>query len=49
MSTVRITRTALGQYVATNEAGTELGFGEGEDQFSLRRAAAGSARRVHRH
>ena len=34
MSTVRITRTALGQYVATNEAGTELGFGEGEDQFS---------------
>jgi len=34
MTTVSITRTDLGEYVATNEAGSRLAFGEGEDQFS---------------
>jgi len=34
MTTVTITRTALGQYVATNEAGTQLAYGEAEGQFS---------------
>ena len=34
MPTVRITRSALGQYLATNEAGTELAYGEGEGRFS---------------
>lgn len=34
MTTVTITRTDLGEYLATNEAGSELAFGEGEGQFS---------------
>lgn len=34
MTSVTITRSDLGEYVATNEAGSRLAFGEGEDQFS---------------
>jgi putative redox protein len=34
MARVSITRTDLGEYLATNEAGSELAFGEGADQFS---------------
>ena len=34
MTTVRITRSDLGEYVAVNEAGSRLASGEGEDQFS---------------
>ena len=34
MTSVTITRSDLGEYLATNEAGSELAFGEGEDQFS---------------
>lgn len=34
MTSVTISRTDLGEYIATNEAGSQLAFGEGEDQFS---------------
>jgi len=34
MATVTITRTAFGQYLATNDAGTQLAYGEGEGRFS---------------
>jgi uncharacterized OsmC-like protein len=34
MPTVTITRSALGSYTASNEAGATIEFGEGEDQFT---------------
>lgn len=34
MSTVTVNRISLGHYTATNQAGAQLTFGEGEDEFS---------------
>ena len=34
MTTVNVTREALGRYVATNADGVHLSYGEGDDQFS---------------
>ena len=34
MPTVTITRTALGAYTASNQAGATIRFGEGEDEFT---------------
>jgi uncharacterized OsmC-like protein len=34
MTSVKVTRTSLGRYVATNAHGVKIEFGEGDDQFS---------------
>lgn len=34
MTVVKVTRSSLGRYVATNTNGASIAFGEGEDQFS---------------
>lgn len=34
MTTIRVNRQSLGQYLATNEAGAQIAFGEGDDRFS---------------
>lgn len=34
MTSVAVTRRSLGHYLATNESGAQVCFGEGEDEFS---------------
>lgn len=34
MTTIRVSRQSLGQYLATNDAGAQISFGEGDDRFS---------------
>ncbi len=34
MTSIRVSRQTLGQYLATNAAGVQVAFGEGDDRFS---------------